>query len=77
METDINGPRTTRKPWEEKEAHLSDNLGLNIAQKAQQRTQEVEAQNLVQLHLGLQEQARVKWTPRMHPDSDLDSDLDA
>jgi hypothetical protein len=60
METGINGPRTTRKPWEEKEAHLPDNLGLNIAQKAQQRTQKVETQNPVQLHLGLQEQARVK-----------------
>jgi hypothetical protein len=37
-EIDINGPRNTRKPWEEKEAHLPDNLGLNIAQKSQQRT---------------------------------------
>jgi hypothetical protein len=71
METGINGPRNTRKPWEEKEAHLPDNLGINITQKAQQRTQEVEAQNPVQLHLGLQEQARVKWTPRMHLDSNL------
>jgi hypothetical protein len=52
MEIGINGPRNTRKPWEEKEAHLPDNLGINIAQKAQQRTQEVEAQNPVQLHLG-------------------------
>jgi hypothetical protein len=31
----------------------------------------VEAQNPVQIHLGLQEQARVKWTPRMHLDSVL------
>jgi hypothetical protein len=28
MEIHINGPRNIRKPWEEKEAHLLDNLGL-------------------------------------------------
>jgi hypothetical protein len=71
MELGINGPRNTKKPWKEKEAHLGDNLGLNIAQKAQQRTQKVEAQNPIQLYRGLQEQAWVKWTPRMHPDSVL------
>jgi hypothetical protein len=27
-------------------------------------------QNLAQFRLGLQEQARVKWAPRMHPDSE-------
>jgi hypothetical protein len=68
MELGIYGPRNTKKPWKDKEAHLPDNLGLNIAQKSQQRTQEVEVQNPVQIYLGLQEQARVKWTPRIHPD---------
>jgi hypothetical protein len=71
MELGINGPRNTKKPYKEKETHLPDNLGLNIAQKAQQITQEVEAQNPVQILLGPREQARVKWTPRMHPDSIL------
>jgi hypothetical protein len=33
MEIHINGPRNTRKPWEEKEAHLPDNLGLKHRSK--------------------------------------------
>jgi hypothetical protein len=51
MEIHINGPRNIWKPWEEKEAHLPDNLGLNMDQNAQQWTQEVEAQNPVHIHL--------------------------
>jgi hypothetical protein len=33
MKIDINDPRNTRKPWEEKEAHLPDNLGLKHRSK--------------------------------------------
>ena len=33
METGINRPRNTRKSWEEKEAHLPDNLGLKHRSK--------------------------------------------
>jgi hypothetical protein len=57
MEIHINGPRNIWKPWEEKDAHLPDNPGLNMDQNAQQWTQEVEAQNLVQIYLGPEEQA--------------------
>jgi hypothetical protein len=33
-EIHINGPRNTRKPWDEKEAHLPDNLGLKYRSKS-------------------------------------------
>jgi hypothetical protein len=57
---------------EEDQQGLGKCLGVEEEQQGHHNRKEIKSNSACQLHFGLQDQSALKWTPKMHPDSDCD-----